>query len=50
MIYDEAMAYQEEEEKRTEELYERVCKYVRKMKKNEAQQALLELFFDGTEW
>ena len=49
-IYNEAIAYQEEEEKREEELYEKVRQYVYKMKKSEAQQALLELLFDGSEW
>ena len=49
-IYNEAIAYQEEEEKREEELYEKVRQYVCKMKKIEAQQALLELLFDGSEW
>ena len=49
-IYDEAIAYQEEEEKREEELTDRVCQYVWQMKKGEAQQALLELLFDGPEW
>lgn len=49
-FYAEAMAYQEEEEKREEELYERVQAYVCKMKKNELQQALLELLFDGSDW
>ena len=49
-IYNEAIAYQEEEEKHTEELYEKIRQYVCKMKKSEAQQALLELLFDGTEW
>ena len=49
-IYNEAIAYQEEEEKREEELYEKVRQYVWKMKKSEAQQALLELLFDGSEW
>ena len=49
-IYDEAIAYQEEEEKREEELTDRVCQYVWQMKKNEAQQALLELLFNGPEW
>jgi hypothetical protein len=49
-IYNEAIAYQEEEEKREEELYEKVRQYVCKMKKSEAQQALLELLFDGSEW
>ncbi len=49
-FYDEAMAYQEEEEKREEELSDKVCHYVWQMKKSELQQALLELLFDGPEW
>lgn len=49
-IYNEAIEYQEQEEKRAEELYEKVRQYVWKMKKNETQQALLELLFDGPEW
>ncbi len=49
-IYNEAIAYQEEEEKHAEELYEKVRQYVWKMKKSESQQALLELLFDGPEW
>ena len=49
-IYNEAIAYQEEEEKHAEELYEKVRQYVWKMKKSEAQQALLELLFDVPEW
>ena len=46
----EAIAYAEEEEKRADELSDKVCNYVWKMKKNEAQQALLQLLFDGPEW
>ena len=49
-VYDEAIAYQEEEEKREEELTDRVCQYVWQMKKSEAQQALLDLLFNGPEW
>lgn len=49
-IYNEAMAYQEQADKRAEELYEKVRQCVWKMKKSEAQQALLELLFDGPEW
>ena len=49
-FYAEAMAYQEEEEKREEELSDKVCHYVRQLKKSELQQALLELLFDGPEW
>ena len=49
-IYNEAIEYQEQEDKRAEELYEKVRQHVWEMKKNEAQQALLELLFDGPEW
>ena len=49
-IYNEAIESQEQEDKRAEELYEKVRQHVWKMKKNEAQQALLELIFDGPEW
>jgi len=49
-IYNEAIEYQEQEDKCAEELYEKVRQYVYKMKKSEAQQALLELLFDGSEW
>lgn len=49
-FYAEAMAYQEEEERREEKLYEEVCRYVGRMKKNELQEALLQLLFDGPEW
>lgn len=49
-IYNEYIACQEEDERREEELSDKVCQYVWKMKKNEVQQALLELLFDGPEW
>lgn len=49
-FYKEALAYEEEEEKRQDALSERVIHYVQKMKKNELQQVLLELLFDGPEW
>lgn len=39
-----------EAEQYEEELYDRVQEYVGHMKKNELQQALLELLFDGPEW
>ena len=44
------MKAQEEAEQYEEELYDRVQEYVGHMKKNELQQALLELLFDGPEW
>ena len=49
-FYADAMAYREEEAKRQEDLSYKVCHYVRHMKKNELQQALLQLLFDGPEW
>ena len=49
-FYAEAMAYQEKEENRQEELSDKVCNYVRHMKKDELQQALLQVLFDGPEW
>jgi len=48
--YAEAMAYEEDEEKRADELADKVYDYVWKMKKSEVQQALLQLLFDGPEW
>ena len=49
-FYEEAMAYQEEEERRNEELTDKVCHYVRHMKKAELQEALLQALFDGPDW
>ena len=49
-FYREAMEYQKEEERHWEKLQERVRQYVRKMKKDELQEALLQLLFDGPEW
>ena len=42
--------YWEEEEQQEQEMAERLITYVRKMKKNEVQEALLQLLFDGPEW
>lgn len=49
-IYNEALEYEKEEERRDEELYERVIEHVGKMKKGELQEALLQVLFDGPEW
>lgn len=49
-FYKEAMAYQEEQEKRQEELVDKVTRYVRKMKKAELCEAVLTMLFDGPEW
>lgn len=49
-FYAEAIADQQEEEQRQQELFERVCCYVQHMKKSELQEAVLQLLFDGPEW
>lgn len=49
-IYNEAMAYEEEEEKRQEELSDKLVTYIGKMKKDDLQGALLQVLFDGPEW
>ena len=49
-FYQDAMNYQEEEEKHLEILEQRVIEYVCKMKKADLSQALLELLFDGPDW
>ena len=42
--------YWEEEERQEQETEERLVAYVRKMKKGEVQEALLQLLVDGPEW
>lgn len=49
-FYAEAMAYQEEEERRQAELPNKVYRCVQHMKKNELQEELLRLLFEGPEW
>ena len=44
------MAYQEEEERRQEDLPNKIYHCVRRMKKNELQEELLRLLFEGPEW
>lgn len=49
-FYAEVMAYQEEEERRQEDLPNKIYHCVRRMKKNELQEELLRLLFEGPEW
>ena len=42
--------YWKEEEKREQETEDRLIAFVRKMKKSEAQEALLQLLLDGPDW
>ena len=48
-FYDEAVAY-EEEELRQEEREDKLIAYIGKCKKQELQQMLIQLLFDGPEW
>ncbi len=49
-FYAETMAYQEEEARHEEEVYDEVMRYIGKMKKSELQQTLIELLMNGPEW
>ena len=49
-FYDEAVAYEEEEERRQEEREDKLIAFIGKCKKQELQQMLLQLLFDGPEW
>lgn len=42
--------YWEEDEQRQQEQEERLIQYVRKMKKSELQEVLLQLLYEGPEW
>lgn len=46
----ELESFWEEEERRQQEQEEQLIRYVRNMKKNELQEVLLQLLFDGPEW
>ena len=48
--YDEVINYWEEEEKRQEEIEDKVISYIHKMKKDELAQAFLQFLFEGPEW
>ena len=49
-IYNEAMAYEEEQTRRSEELMRKVISHIKKMKKDELQEVLQALLLDGPEW
>ncbi len=49
-LMQEAEAYEEEQLQQAVELQEMVIHHVQKMKKNELQEALLRILFDGPEW
>ena len=49
-LLDAAKAYKIEKEKRQEEREDAVVKYISRMKKEDLQQTLLALLFDGPEW
>ena len=49
-LVQEAEEYEEEQERYYEEMEDALIAYVRKMKKAELQQALLQILFEGSEW
>lgn len=49
-FYGEVVAQEEEEERRQEEREDKLIAYIGKCKKQELQQMLLQLLFDGPEW
>ena len=49
-LYASALAYEEEEEKRQEELARKLPKYIHSLKKAELEQKLLNLLYTGPEW
>jgi uncharacterized Zn finger protein len=48
--YNEVIAFEEEEKKRQEELEHKIINYIGRLKKNELQNLILEMLFDGPEW
>ena len=48
--YEDVIKYQEEEDRKQEELEYKVLDYVHKLKKSELEQLLLQVLFDGPEW
>lgn len=48
--YAEVISYEIEEEKRQEELENKIISYVERLKKDELQNIILELLFNGPEW
>ena len=49
-FYDEQMAYQEEEERQQEQLYEELPRYIHRLKKAELEQKILDLLEECPEW
>ena len=48
--YDEVISYAMEEEKHQEELENKIISYIGRLKKDELQNLILEILFDGPEW
>lgn len=48
--YDEVIAYEIEEEKRQEELDNKIANYIGRLKKDELQNMILEMLYEGPEW
>lgn len=48
--YKEVLEYEEEEERRQEELDKKVVAYIKSLSKEELQQTLYEVLYDGADW
>lgn len=48
--YNEVISYEIEEEKRQEELENKIISYVGRLRKDELQTIIFEMLFDGPEW
>lgn len=48
--YDEVIKYEEEEEKRQEEIDRKVIKYINSLSKEELRNTLYEVLYDGADW
>ena len=49
-LYREAIEYEAKEEKRQEEIAEKLPTFIHKMKKSDLESALLQVLYDGPEW
>ena len=48
--YDEVMKYEEEEQKRQDEIDRKVIKYINSLSKEELRNTLYEVLYDGADW
>lgn len=49
-VFDRAASCDTEEDEWEDQLFDRVCNYIQRMKKSELQQTLVEILFEGPDW